>query len=150
MANLHPDKLSIPAAVFNVGDLLDDEKMRRGPLEVLWAQDKWIEPNRPLPIPDLCGRPLRARLMRLRPFWISIRVAPPDNEADLGAWGRAVAAKLGTEWLEDPKDGDKAVWLLAHVFARQAGAALGSAGRIFHRLDGFQISQAQVRVWEVI
>jgi hypothetical protein len=78
-----------PTAVFDAGELLDSKRMRHGPLEVFWNQDAWIEPSKVLKFPGRAEFPRRsplAWLLRARPFYISVRVAPPKDEPDLGSW----------------------------------------------------------------
>lgn len=131
----------------NPEDLMDREKMLRGPLVVFWNQDEEILPNRPMPEYAPPKRKLRHRLLRVRPFKIELRLAPPPDEGDLGAWGARVAQTLGTTW-GTPQEGDRAAYLVGFTFARDAPGAVASAGLVLKNLKGFQVGAVQVRAQE--
>jgi hypothetical protein len=135
-----------PPMVMDADMLLRPEAMRDGPLVVYWNQEAWIDPGRPLTqATELPPKKFRARLFRCKPWSIQIRIAPPPD-ADLETWGIAVAKKLSVPWEGQPKEGDRAIWMPGSTWARNAGGALGSASKVFHQLDGFQIGAAQIRV----
>jgi hypothetical protein len=134
-----------PAMTFDAADLLDERRMREGPVVVFWNQNEWIEPRRPMPL----GGPLPKRspiqrARRLKPWHIEMRLQPPPGE-DLQEWGQRIAQCLGVPWGE-PREGDRAVWLPGSTWARNAGGAIGSAGVVFKQLADFQLAAAQIRV----
>jgi hypothetical protein len=135
---------------FDPAALLDNDKMKNGPLAVVWNQEGWIEPNKPL---DKNGgylpkRKLRHRLLRLRPWRVEIRLAPPPD-VDLSEWGNAIAATLGFPF-STPEEGDSVLWMWGGSWARNAGGALGGAGKFLRQLEGHYISAGGIRVsrWE--
>lgn len=136
--------MSEVVAKIDVGDLLDPEVARNGPVDVLWNQDEWIPCNRVLQTPPIPRRPWWARLLRMRPFFLLIRLEPGAGD-DLADFGRRVSKRLGVRWDGPPRDEDRAVWLPGGVFAWNAGRALASSRRIFERLDGLNVVRAQVR-----
>jgi hypothetical protein len=138
--------------VLNADELLDDDAMKNGPMTVFWNQDEWVEPNGdPLPEPTLDAwshRPLKARLLRAKPWAIEMRLAPPPD-TDLGEWGNELTRCFGAELAAPPKEGDKAVWMSFGTWARNAGEAVGSAGLAFKKMDGINLSAVQIRVSRV-
>lgn len=135
------------AYLLNAEDLLDPDRMRNGPFDVLWNQDEWIEPNRPMaPGDEWPRRKLIQRVLRFKRWHGAARLAPPPD-ADLEQWGVAIAIKLGIPWDGPPQEGDKAIWLPMTIWARTAPQAIASAGRGIRRLDGFKLGAAAIRVW---
>lgn len=135
-----------PAMTFDPATLLDPERMRNGPLVVYWQQDGEIDapPDLPLaPRPAVKGR---YRLMRCRPFGLTMRLAPPPGRVSLEEFGNDICDRLGIERhrLDDPAN--KAVWLTGSTVARQAPGGLVAAGRLLTQLEGIYISACQVRV----
>lgn len=132
--------MSIDAAT-----LLDPEKMRHGPLVVLWGLDEYVPPSRPMPWGDRPRRKLRHVLLRRRPFRFALRFTPPPGD-DLYEFGARVAATFGFMDFPKPEDGDRAVWVPGVVMARHAAGALGSAGRAVQHLGHTNVGSAQIHV----
>lgn len=137
--------MTTPPMTINPYDLLDDEKMRNGPMVVFWNQDEEIRPNREFPDYDLPRRPFHAWLFRLRRFKMELRLAPPPDEKELAEWGARVAKTLGVTW-GDPLEGDRAAYVIGYTFARNAPAAIATAGYVLKKLDEFHVGAVQVRV----
>jgi hypothetical protein len=126
--------------------LLDPVAMKNGPMDFLWNQDEWIPPNGPMTVGDKWPkRKPHQIILRCVRWHGTIRIAPPPD-ADLSEWGKAIAERLGVPWAGEPEEGDRAVWLPLTIWARNASHALGSAALVFQALDGFQVSQAAIRV----
>ncbi len=139
---------TLPPAVLPADALFDPVRMKRGPLEVLWGVEEWVERDVDDDRADqeyVAGRrPLRARLLGRRLFRFDARIAPPDG-ADLQEWGLLVAERLGMP-VPEFRSTDKGMWLIGGVYARHAGRALGGSAKVFQKLDGIYIGTAQLRV----
>lgn len=139
--------MTTPAMTFDVGQLLDGDKLRNGPMTLFWNQDEFIPCNHKIDYGEPPKRKLIHRLLRVRAFRFDVRIAPPKDmaPAELSEWGKAIAARLDVPWQNEARDGDRAVWLPGWVWCKTAGQAVGSARHVFNKLDGLTIGQAQVR-----
>lgn len=136
--------MSAPAMTFSTDELLDRDRMKNGPMTVFWNQDDWVRPSKPLDYGQKPKPKLWQRLLRLRLFKLDIRLMPPED-ADLLTWGKEVAAQVGVPWQGEPEDGDKAVWLVGACFARNPAQVVGGTRKVFDKMPGRLIRQAQVQ-----
>lgn len=140
--------MTTPAMTWNVNEVMDDVALRDGPMIVMWGQSEWIEPSVPLPALPLGALPkrtLRQRLWRVRPWRIDYRLKPTPGQT-LNEFGRAIADQFGVNLLAAPGPDDKAIWLIAGTWARNAPGAISSAGLLLKAMEDIQVVAVQVRV----
>lgn len=129
-------------------DLLDPERILRGPMVVYWGQEEeeYWRKTEPLSFGDTPKLGLRDRLRRRKLWRFTVRVAPTRDAESLTLFGERVAMRLGQVLGSGADATDTAIWLPGWLFARTAPEAVGSAARVLMALEGIEISQAQVRV----
>jgi len=132
---------------FQVGDLMDPEKILRGPMVVYWGQEEAIPtpPHIPTAIPIEPPKPSwRHRRKKMKPWRFMIRLQPPGEE-NLDEWGGRVSAALGVPWKPQRKDpSHSAIWVPGTCLATDAPTVIGHASSVLERLAGFTIVAAQI------
>jgi hypothetical protein len=133
---------------FQVGELMDPERILNGPMVVYWGQDEAIPTpahiRESLPIPEPRKPSWRERRKKMRPWKFMIRLQPLPEE-DLSEWGGRVSAALGTPWKPARQDPNHtAIWLPGSCLATDAPTVIGACGDVLEKLQGFTIVAAQV------
>jgi hypothetical protein len=135
---------------FQVGELMDPERILNGPMVVFWGQDEAVPTpahiGGSLPISEPPKPSWRQRRKKMRPWKFMIRLQPPADE-DLDEWGGRVSAALGVAWKPSRKDPTHtAIWLPGSCLATDAPTVIGECGNVLERLQGFTIVAAQIEV----